>query len=85
MKTSKLTSSLVAAGILFLASQGAEAVVNIQNVGAGARSAALGNSYVAIADDADAVFANPAGLGLISQTQLAYTNVSLFLRRYRGR
>lgn len=84
MKTSKLTSVIAAAGIVFLASQAADAVVNIQNVGAGARSAALGNSYVAIADDADAVFANPAGLGLISQTQLAYTNVSLFYGGIEG-
>jgi hypothetical protein len=63
---------------------GADAVVNIQNVGAGARSAALGNSYVAIADDADAVFANPAGLGLVEGTQLAYTNVSLFFGGIEG-
>ena len=83
MKTSKLTIVL-AAGIVFLGSQSVEAVVNIQNVGAGARSAALGNSYVAIADDADAVFANPAGLGQISQTQLAYTNVSLFYGGIEG-
>ena len=54
------------------------AVVNIQNVGAGARSAALGNSFVAVADDADAVFANPAGVGQSGKKQLAYTNVSLF-------
>ena len=40
----------------------ADAVVNIQNTGAGARSMAMGNSFVAIADDGDAVFANPAGV-----------------------
>ena len=43
MKTSKLTIVL-AAGIVFLGSQSVEAVVNIQNVGAGARSAALARS-----------------------------------------
>jgi long-subunit fatty acid transport protein len=84
MKTLKIFSVLAAAGIVFLSSQVADAVVNIQNVGAGARSAALGNSYVAIADDADAVFANPAGLGLVEGTQLAYTNVSLFFGGIEG-
>ena len=56
----------------------ADAVVNIQNVGAGARSMALGNSFVAVADNPDAVFENPAGLGQIEKKQVAYTNVSLF-------
>ena len=61
-----------------------EAVVNIQSVGAGARAQALGNSYVAIADDADAIFENPAGLGQIQKKQLAYTNVSLFFGGIEG-
>ena len=61
-----------------------DAVVNIQSVGAGARAQALGNSYVAIADDADAVFENPAGLGQIDKKQLAYTNVSLFFGGIEG-
>ena len=56
---------------------GAEAVVNIQNLGAGARSASLGNAFVAVADNGDAVFANPAGLATLEGRQLAYTNVSL--------
>ncbi|MEE2831128.1 MAG: hypothetical protein VYD18_02080, partial [Candidatus Latescibacterota bacterium] len=43
----------------------AEAVVNIQSLGGSARSAALGNAFVAIADDGDAVFANPAGLATV--------------------
>jgi hypothetical protein len=55
----------------------ADAVVNIQNTGAGARSMAMGNSFVAVADDGDAVFANPAGVGLIENREVTYTNVSL--------
>lgn len=55
----------------------AHAVVNIQNIGAGARSASLGNAFVAVADNGDAVFANPAGLSQVESRQLAYTNVSL--------
>ena len=61
-----------------------EAVVNIQNVGAGARSQALGNSVVAVVDNADAIFENPAGLGQIESKQLAYTNVSLFFGGIEG-
>ena len=73
MKNSKLFRAWTLALVIPMYVQSAEAVVNIQNVGAGARSASLGNSYVAIADDADAVFANPAGLGQLSGSQMAYT------------
>ena len=61
-----------------------EAVVNIQSVGAGARAQALGNSYVAVANDADAIFENPAGLGQLENKSLAYTNVSLFFGGIEG-
>ena len=81
MKTLKTLSAL-AALVAFAVSS--DAVVNIQSVGAGARAQALGNSYVAIADDADAVFENPAGLGQIDKKQLAYTNVSLFFGGIEG-
>lgn len=79
----KIRTAAMLASIMLLAVT-ADAVVNIQNVGAGARSAALGNSFVAVADDADAVFANPAGLGQIGSKQLAYTNVSLFFGGIEG-
>ena len=49
-------------GLTLVAATSAHGVINIQNLGASARSAALGNSFVAVADNADAVFANPAGL-----------------------
>ena len=62
----------------------AHAVNNIQNVGAGARSAALGNSFVAVADDGDAVFYNPAGVAQLEARQLMYTNVSLFFGGIEG-
>ena len=72
---------LLSASALAVASIGfatvADAVVNIQNTGSGARSMAMGNSFVAVADDADAVFANPAGVGGIENKAIAYTNVSL--------
>ena len=62
----------------------ADAVVNIQSLGASARSAALGNAFVAIADDGDAVFANPAGLATVEGRRLAYTNVSLLFSGIDG-
>ena len=81
MKSLKILSVLV--GLLFVAGS-SEGVVNIQNVGSGARAQGLGNSFVAVADNADAVFANPAGLGQVSQRQVAYTNVSLLYAGIEG-
>ena len=77
----KIAISIICAALLATASDG---VVNIQNVGSGARAQGLGNSFVAIADNADAVFANPAGLGQVSQRQVAYTNVSLLYAGIEG-
>ena len=81
MKSLKMLSVLVG---LLLVSQSSEGVVNIQNVGSGARAQGLGNSFVAVADNADAVFANPAGLGQVSQRQVSYTNVSLLYAGIEG-
>ena len=72
----------LATGVTFAIA--ADAVVNIQNIGAGARSAALGNAFVAVADNGDALFANPAGLGQIEQSQLSYTNVSVLFSGIDG-
>ena len=77
----KIAISITCAVLLATASEG---VVNIQNVGSGARAQGLGNSFVAIADNADAVFANPAGLGQVSQRQVSYTNVSLLYAGIEG-
>ena len=59
-------------------------IVNIQNLGASARSTALGNAFVAVADNGDAVFANPAGLATVNDRQLGYTNVSLLFSGIDG-
>ncbi len=77
----KIAISITCAALLATASEG---VVNIQNVGSGARAQGLGNSFVAVADNADAVFANPAGLGQVSQRQVSYTNVSLLYAGIEG-
>ena len=78
-----MKSLSVLVGLLFVAGS-SDGVVNIQNVGSGARAQGLGNSFVAVADNADAVFANPAGLGQVSQRQVAYTNVSLLYAGIEG-
>ncbi len=70
--------------ILALTAVSADAVVNIQNIGSGARASSLGNAFVAVADNADAVFANPAGLNQLKGAQLAYTNVSLLFSGIDG-
>ncbi len=81
MKSLRMFSVLV--GLLLIV-QSSEGVVNIQNVGSGARAQGLGNSFVAVADNADAVFANPAGLGQVSQRVVSYTNVSLLYAGIEG-
>ena len=77
----KIAISITCAALLATASDG---VVNIQNVGSGARAQGLGNSFVAVADNADAVFANPAGLGQVAQRHVSYTNVSLLYAGIEG-
>lgn len=44
-------------------------------IGAGSRAAALGEAYVALAHDANAIYWNPAGLALSNQAQLAVTHL----------
>ena len=72
MKTFKALGAIAA---LLVCAVSSEAVVNIQSVGAGARAQALGNSYVAVADDADAIFENPAGLGQLENKSLFQENL----------
>jgi len=48
--------------------------VDITEVGMGARPIALGGAYTGLADDASAIFTNPAGLGL--QNKLSFVSMS---------
>ena len=81
---SRMVSILAAVAIVGMTAVSSDAVVNIQNIGAGARSSSLGNAFVAVADNADAVFANPAGLNQLKGAQLSYTNVSLLFTGIDG-
>jgi len=74
----------IVVGVMGLTSLSADAIVNIQSLGASARSASLGNAVVAAVDNGDAVFANPAGLALAQDRELGYTNVSLLLSGIDG-
>ncbi len=71
---------ILAVSVLFLASSASFADdstkvgVDLTSVGMGARPIALGGAYSAVADDASAVFTNPAGLGL--QSRLSFISMS---------
>ncbi len=49
-------------------------VLNFLEIGAGARAAALGNAFVAVADDASATYWNPAGLLAIRRNDVLGTH-----------
>lgn len=49
-------------------------VLNFLEIGAGARPAALGNAFVAVADDASATYWNPAGLLAIQRNDVLGTH-----------
>ncbi len=49
-------------------------VLNFLEIGAGARAAALGNAFVAVADDASATYWNPAGLLAIERNDVLGTH-----------
>jgi hypothetical protein len=44
-------------------------------INAGARAEAMGGAYVGLADDAGALFWNPAGIGWISGSSVTFTNI----------
>ncbi len=67
----KIGISILCVALLATSSAG---YVNIQNLGSGVRSLGLGNSLVAVADNSDAVFINPAGLGQLMRRQVTYTD-----------
>ena len=66
----KIGISILCIAVLATSSAG---FVNIQTFDSSARSLGLGNSFVAVADNTDAVFANPAGLGQLRWRQATYT------------
>ncbi|HVZ80519.1 MAG TPA: PorV/PorQ family protein [bacterium] len=47
---------------------------NFQKIGMGARATGMGNAFTGVSDDVNAVFWNPAGLGLARGTQFTLTH-----------
>ena len=48
------------------------------SVGIGARPLAMGGAFIAVADSADAIYWNPAGVAQLSSTQLSSMQTDLF-------
>lgn len=51
---------------------------SIFNLGAGARAMGMGNGFVALSDDATAIYYNPAGLGYLSSQQVSLLHTVIF-------
>lgn len=69
--------ALVTVGLL-LATFVSDAQADFRFAGVGARPKAMGSAYVAVADDANAVYWNPAGLVRDGRTSLMLTNSWLY-------
>ena len=88
MLAHKLTKIILYWGILIIAaallgnttiaSDNGVAAADFLNIGVGARAAAMGGAYSAVADDATASYWNPARLVFIEQKQLAFSHHSWY-------
>ncbi len=56
-----------------------EAYADFEDIGVGARPIAMGNAFVGLADDANSIYYNPAGLGLLTRNELTGTYGKLFM------
>ena len=75
MKIAKL--AIVTALLLLLEAAGAEAGtagVRFLQIGVGARACGMGEAFCAVADDASAVYWNPAGIGFIERKGIIFTH-----------
>jgi len=54
------------------------AVLPVMKIGQGPRASAMGESFTALADDASAVYWNPAGLGQLTACQFAFSHQQWF-------
>lgn len=68
--------SLIAVLLLASPALGAE-TASFLDVGAGARALGMGGAYTAIADEADAIYWNPAGLARLEKKQVSLSHVEL--------
>ena len=73
MKTLKLAVLLA----LIARTSGAVETASFLNVGVGARGLAMGGAYTAMADDADAIYWNPAGLAQVAGHEFQVSDAEL--------
>ncbi len=52
---------------------------DVENIGAGARSMAMGSAFTGLADDASAPYFNPAGLAFLDENQLMLMHAPLYI------
>lgn len=71
---------LVLAGLLVLASQasGAAETAAFLDIGVGARGLGMGGAYTALADDANALYWNPAGLSRLEKREFTASHAEMF-------
>lgn len=69
---------LAAAFALAARSAGAAETASFLNIGAGAKGLAMGGAYTALADGADAVYWNPAGLAGQEKSEITASHAELF-------
>ena len=81
MRTKREAALAGTCAALALAAFGAvaPAFAAFEDMGAGARAPGMGNAFVAVADDAYAVYYNPAGLGTLERPQFAASYTSLYM------
>jgi long-subunit fatty acid transport protein len=79
IKVASLVMSLLFTVFLSVAfAQEAGCELSFLDIGAGARPRALGNAFVGIADDANSVYWNPAGITTLGKTEITGMHSSLF-------
>ncbi|MFA6028725.1 MAG: type IX secretion system membrane protein PorP/SprF [Elusimicrobiota bacterium] len=73
-----MKNTILLLAVLLAAASIRPAEAAYDDVGVGARVTGMGNAFTAVADDAYAVYYNPAGLGIIDRPQLTTTYSKLF-------
>jgi len=73
----KFISLIIALAAVLAIAGSSFAAIDPLHIGVGARPLGMGKAYVAVAEDGDAIFVNPAGLGKIDKPKLTsmYTNL----------
>src|ERR1041384_41659 len=70
--------TLLSSGILNASSKVGTSGAQFLKIGAGARPTAMGDSFVGVADDINAIYFNPAGLSLLDRPELTAMHTQYF-------